>query len=68
MFIGGSSMIKTFTINIGQKPTEEQLKEVELASEFPIEFDEDCQEMSPAMMKAFKCAVSERNRNIIKRN
>ena len=68
MFIGGSSVIKTFTINIGQKPTEEQLKEVELASEFPIEFDEDCQEMSPAMMKAFKCSVSERNRNIIKRN
>ena len=55
-------MTKTFTVNIGQKPTEEQLKEVELASEFPIEFDEDCQEMSPAMMKAFTCAVSERNR------
>lgn len=55
-------MTKTFTVNIGQKPTEEQLKEVELASEFPIEFDEDCQEMSPAMMKAFKCAVVQRNR------
>ncbi len=25
-------------------------------------FDEDCPELSPAMMKAFKCAVIHRNR------
>lgn len=25
-------------------------------------FDEDCQELSPAMMKAFKSAVAQRNR------
>ena len=34
-------MTKTFTINKGQKPTSEQLKEVEEAKKYPIEFDED---------------------------
>lgn len=28
----------------------------------PIVFDEDCKELSPAMMKAFKSAVVQRNR------
>lgn len=55
-------MTKTLTINKGQKPTSEQLKEVEEAKKYPIEFDEDCEELSPAMMKAFKCAVVQRNR------
>lgn len=56
-------MIKTFVIENGQKPTEEQLKEVEEAKKTPIMFDEDCQELSPAMIKAFKSAVVHRNRN-----
>lgn len=55
-------MIKTFIIENGQKPTEEQLKEVEEAKKSPIVFDEDCEELSPAMMKAFKSAVIQRNR------
>lgn len=55
-------MIRTFTIENGQKPTEEQLKEIEEAKKHPITFDEDCQELSPAMMKAFKCAAVQRNR------
>ncbi len=55
-------MIKTFTINPGQKLTEEQLKEVEKAASRPITFDEDCPELSPAMYKAFKSAVVMRNR------
>lgn len=55
-------MIRTFTIEKGQRPTEEQLKEVEEAKKFPVVFDEDCQELSPAMMKAFKSAVVQRNR------
>ena len=50
-------MIKTFIIENGQKPTEEQLKEVEEAKKSPIVFDEDCQELSPAMIKAFRSAV-----------
>ena len=55
-------MIKTFNIESGQRPTDEQLKEVEEAKRYPIVFDEDCQELSPAMMKAFRSAVVQRNR------
>ncbi len=55
-------MIKTYTIEPGQKPTEEMLKEVEEASRRPIIPDEDCPEMSERMMKAFKSAVIQRNR------
>lgn len=55
-------MTKTFIIESGQKPTEEQLKEVEEAQKSPIVFDADCEELSPAMMKAFKSAVVQRNR------
>ncbi len=49
-------------IESGQKPTEEQLKEVEAAKKSSINFDKDCEELSPAMMKAFKSAVVQRNR------
>lgn len=55
-------MVKTFTINPGQKPTPEQLQEVENAKKYPIEFDEDCEELSPAMVKAFNASVIHRNR------
>ena len=55
-------MIKTFTINSEQKLTPEQLQEVENAKKYPIEFDEDCEELSPAMVKAFKASVVHRNR------
>ncbi len=55
-------MLKTLIIEKGQKPTKEQLEEVEEAKRHPIIFDEDCQELSPAMMKAFKSAVVQRNR------
>lgn len=55
-------MTKTYVIKAGEKPTEEQLREVEEAKKQPIVFDEDCRELSPAMVKAFKCAVVNRNR------
>lgn len=56
-------MTKTFTIEKGQKPTEEMIKEVEEAKKHPIIFDEDCPELSPAMIKAFRSAIVQRNRN-----
>ncbi len=59
---GKNDINKTITINSGQKPTAEQLKEVEEATKSPIVFDEDCEELSPAMMKAFQCAVTQRNK------
>ncbi len=55
-------MTRTLIIENGQKPTEEQLKEVEEAKKSPINFDEDCGELSSAMMKTFKSAVVQRNR------
>ena len=55
-------MIKTLTIENGQKLTKEQIKEVEEAKKSPITFDEDCPELSPNMMKAFKSAVVQHNR------
>ena len=55
-------MTKTFIINSGQKPTEEQLQEVEEAKKKPSVFDEDSPELSPAMYKAFKSSVIQRNR------
>lgn len=54
-------MIRTFTIQEGQKPTEEQLREVERAEKRPIQYD-DAPELSPAMYKAFQCVVEKRNR------
>ncbi len=54
-------MTKTFIIEDGQTPTPEQLEEVK-AAEREIQFDEDCPELSPAMYKAFRCSVAQRNR------
>ena len=56
-------MIKTYVIEAGQKPTETQLKEIEEAKKSPIVFDEDCEELSPAMMKAFRSAIIQRNKH-----
>lgn len=55
-------MIKALVISQGENPTEQQLKEVEEAKNSPIVFDEDCKELSPAMLKAFKSMVGSRNR------
>ena len=55
-------MTKIFVIDKGQKPTEEQIREVLEAKKQPIVFDEDSPELSPAMYKAFQSAVAQRNR------
>ena len=55
-------MDRTYVINKGQSPTKEQLREIEEAKKSPIVFDEDCGELSPAMIKAFQSAVSQRNK------
>ena len=55
-------MTKTFIIDKGQKPTNEQLQEVKEAQKNPIVFDEDSPELSSAMYKAFKSSVIQRNR------
>lgn len=55
-------MIRTFTIEEGQRPTKEQLEEVKAAKNRAPQFDEDSSELSPAMMKAFECSAARRNR------
>ena len=55
-------MTRTFTIDKGQRPTDEQLQEVMEAKKQPIVFDEDSPELSPAMYKALKSSVIQRNR------
>lgn len=59
---GDYIMTRTFIIDKGQKPTKEQLQEVADARKQPIVFDEDSPELSPAMYKAFKSSVIQRNR------
>lgn len=55
-------MLTKYTIEKGQQLTEEQNREIDVAMKKPIVFDDDCKELSPAMMKAFKSAVIYRNR------
>lgn len=55
-------MTEKYITSPNQKLTEAQLLEIEEAKKHPIVFDEDCEELSPAMIKAFKCAVVQRNR------
>lgn len=60
-------MIKTLNIKPGEKITEEESirfsAEVEKAKSMPKVFDDDCSELSPAMVKAFKCVAVKRNRS-----
>lgn len=55
-------MMVTYTVKENQKPTPEQIQEIEEASKKPVVFDDDCPELSPKMMKALKCAAKNRNR------
>lgn len=61
-------MIRTVITKPGETLTNEELEkfkvEVENAKSRPITFDEDCGELSPAMMKAFKSAAAQRNRRM----
>ncbi|MCU6695616.1 hypothetical protein [Laedolimicola ammoniilytica] len=57
-------MVKTYIVKKGQKPTKEQIRAIKEAKKHPITFDKDCEELSPAMQKAFRCAVIQRNRRI----
>ena len=55
-------MTKTFTIKDGQAPAQEQLEEVRAAAKREIQFDEDSPELTPAMLKAFRCSIAQCNR------
>ncbi len=58
---GVSMMIRTVTLDRSQKPTEEQIRQIEEAAKREIVFDEDSPELTPAMEKAFRLAAKKRN-------
>lgn len=37
---------------------------MEKAKKYPVVFDEDCEELSSEMIKAFKCVLTERGKRI----
>ena len=55
-------MNKIYTINPGQVLKPEQVEEVLEASKYPITFDEDCPELSPALQKSVKESIAHRNK------
>ena len=54
-------MIKTATLTRNQKPTDEQIKQIEDAAKREIVYDDDSPELTPAMEKAFRLAAKNRN-------
>ena len=60
-------MTVTYTLKEGQQPTQEQIERIEAAAKEPIVYDDDCPQLSPAMIKAFRAAAIERNRREARR-
>ena len=54
-------MIRTVTLDRNQKPTKEQIRQIEEATKREIVFDEDSPKLTPAMEKAFRLAAKNRN-------
>ena len=54
-------MTRTVTLARNQKPTEEQIRQIEEAAKREIVFDEDSPELMPAIEKAFRLAAKNRN-------
>lgn len=55
-------VMTTVTIKAGQKPTEEQLKEVEAASRRPFQFDPDCPPSNAKALAEFAAMARELRR------
>ena len=54
-------MIKTATLTRDQKPTAEQIKQIQEAAKREIVYDDDSPELTPAMEKAFRLAAKNIN-------
>ena len=54
-------MIRTVTLDRNQKPTKEQIRQIEEAAKKEIVYDEDSPELTPAMEKALWLAAKNRN-------
>ncbi len=60
-------MTRTVTLEELKPLTAEQKEEIREVAKKPITFDDDCPELSPAMIKAFQCSVAQRNRRMAPR-
>ena len=47
-------MIIRMTLSEDDKPTPEQIAQIQEAKKYPIVFDEDCPELTPEMYEAFR--------------
>lgn len=54
-------MIRTVILDRNQKPTKEQIRQIEEATKREIVFDNDSPQLTPAMEKAFRLAAKNRN-------
>ena len=52
------------TLTPDMKPTPEQIAELEEAEKYPIVYEDDCPELSPALIEAFKKAADERDKQL----
>ena len=50
-------LIRKYSTTPGEPLTEEQRDEIKKDKRHPITFDDDCQELSPTMMKMLRVAV-----------
>jgi uncharacterized protein (DUF4415 family) len=50
------------TVEVGQKPTKEQLKEIQQAAKEPIRYTEDCPESTPEALAEFATMARELRR------
>lgn len=55
-------MIVNYSVTPGQIVTEKEKEEIRNAKSLLPQFDEDCPELSPSMLKSLKSAVRNRNR------
>ncbi len=56
----------SFTLTSDMKPTDSQLKMIQEASKKPIVYEDDCPELTPQMIEAFKNAATQRNMKLKK--
>ena len=56
----------SFTLTSDTKPTDSQLEMIQKASKKPIVYEDDCPELTPQMIEAFKKAANQRNMKLNK--
>ena len=58
--------ITTSTVKVGQKPTKEQLKQIQEIAKRPIHYTEDCPESTPEALAEFAAMARARRKRKVK--